>query len=248
MPVESIDAVVAALDDIIARARREGSRLGYFPSLYRTVTVAVARGIEDGSFEDGERMEKLDVRFAARYLDAYERHLAGKPVTGAWDVAFRAARDPRPIVVQHLVLGMNAHINLDLGIAAARTAPGAALPALRRDFERINAILGARVDEVEARLARVWPWLRPLDWLAGRLDERLVGFSMEIARGHAWRFAEQLAPLDETGQEARIREVDAWIEAFGKRLWHPGLLASVGLAAVRLGERGSVQAIIDALR
>jgi hypothetical protein len=243
----TIDDVVVALDDIIARARDENSRLGYFPALYRRVTVEVGNGIERGAFEDGERMEAFDVLFAGRYIDAYQRFLSGERVTGSWAVAFRAAQDRRPIVVQHLVFGMNAHINLDLGIAAARIAPGRALPGLRRDFEEINAILKSLVDDVEERLAGVWPWLRPLDWLAGGLDERLAGFSMEVARDHAWRFAEQLASLDEAGQEEQIARVDDWIEAFGMRLWHPSRWLSLPLALVRLGERGSVQSIIGEL-
>jgi hypothetical protein len=43
---------------------------------------------------------------------------------------------------------MNAHINLDLGIAAAQVAPGPALPALHTDFLCINAILASVVATV----------------------------------------------------------------------------------------------------
>ena len=66
MQADTIDAVLAALDDIIARSRREGSRLGYFATLYRRVTSSVADGIENGAFEDGARMEAFDVLFEDR--------------------------------------------------------------------------------------------------------------------------------------------------------------------------------------
>src|SRR5690606_41399624 len=60
-----------------------------------------------------------------------------------------------PLVLQHLLLGMNAHINLDLGIAAAETAPGTALPALKRDFDEITTLLGEMLDDVQDRIGRI---------------------------------------------------------------------------------------------
>jgi hypothetical protein len=61
----TIDDVVVALDDIIARARDENSRLGYFPALYRRVTVEVGNGIERGAFEDGEPLAVASPRVGA---------------------------------------------------------------------------------------------------------------------------------------------------------------------------------------
>ena len=66
MPAQSIDEVLAQLDDVIADALRQRSRLGYFASLYRDVTARVKAAIENGEFEDGRRMERLDVTFAQR--------------------------------------------------------------------------------------------------------------------------------------------------------------------------------------
>ena len=45
MPAETIDEVVEQLDLIIDRARNSRSRLGFFPALYRRVTLAVQAGI-----------------------------------------------------------------------------------------------------------------------------------------------------------------------------------------------------------
>jgi hypothetical protein len=244
MPDETIDQVIEQLDTIVSDAERDGSPLGYFAALYRKVTVEVARGIREGRFEDGERMEKLDVRFARRYIDALDAFLAGDRVTESWRVCFAAAKDSRPIVLQHLMLGMNAHINLDLGIAAARTAPGSALPSLQGDFNDINGTLSSLVDEVQRDLARVWPLLGPLDRLAIRGDERIADFSMKVARDHAWRFAERLAPLDADDQEELIGWVDAWIAAFGRRLQRPHFPMRLVMGVIRLGEPSDVSEII----
>ena len=191
----SIDEVLARLTEIVDRAEARDSRLGYFPALYRKVTARVDREIRRGSFDDGQRMARLDVAFANRYLEAFELHRTGGAPTRSWDTAFRTAERWWPIVLQHLLLGINAHINLDLGIAAAVTAPGAALPALRADFDRINGILASMVGEVQQELSRIWTALRWFNRRLGDGQRVLINFSMGRARAHAWSVAERFAAL-----------------------------------------------------
>src|SRR5688500_6451312 len=88
-PAEPIEEVLARLDAIVAEARRERLRAGYFAALYRGVTARVRDGIVRGDFEDGERMARLDVAFANRYLEAHHRFRAGEPTSKCWHVAFR---------------------------------------------------------------------------------------------------------------------------------------------------------------
>ena len=61
-PAKNIDEVIAQLTDIIDISRQEPGRLGYFAALYRKVTINVKQGILNGRFEDGARMERLDVK------------------------------------------------------------------------------------------------------------------------------------------------------------------------------------------
>lgn len=195
MPPRDIEGVIRALDDIVGRCHESGSRLGYFPALYRKTTREVQRGLDSGRFRDPELLERLDVVFAERYLDAYRRARRGEPTPGAWDYAFRMAASRQPTVIQHLLLGMNAHINLDLAISAAEVAPGAALPALKHDFDVINDILGELVDRVQEDLAGVFPLVRALDFLCLRLDEAAVHLAVRRARASAWEKARTLAGL-----------------------------------------------------
>ena len=57
------------------------------------------------------------------YFDAYDRRQVDQPTSASWRVAFDAATKSKYLVLQQLLVGMNAHINLDLGIAAAETCP-----------------------------------------------------------------------------------------------------------------------------
>lgn len=240
-PAQTIDEVVGRLTEIVERSRAERSRLGYFAALYRKVTVKVRDGISDGFFRDGPRMERLDVIFANRYLNAYDAHRSGAPTSNAWAFAFRAADHRGPIVLQHLLLGMNAHINLDLGIAAARTVQAHELPDLHGDFNKINQILSGLVGEVQTELAQIWLFLRVLNRYLGSVEKGIINFSMEKARDHAWSVAERLAPLDESARAAEIRTLDASMALFARTIRHPGPLAGTITRLVRVGERGSVE-------
>ena len=248
MRAGTIDDVIGELDGIIDWARNHQNRLGYFPALYRTVTAAVKQGIEDGLFEDGERMERLDVAFAGRYLEAIGRYRDGGTPTRSWRVAFDATRKWWPIVLQHLLLGINAHINLDLGIAAASVSPGNEIQALENDFNKINEILAQLVDDVETKLAAIWPSLGFLDRIAGKTDDAIINFSMEKAREFAWQTALELAPLSAREQAPRIERLDREVTGIARVVRRPGPVIGMVSRIIRLGERGDVGEIIDILR
>jgi hypothetical protein len=135
------------------------------------------------------------VTFATRFLDALDAWRAGEMPSRAWLKAFEATLSPTPVILQHLLAGMNAHITLDLGIAAARTCPGAALAGLRTDFDRINDVLAALTPTVESEIGRESPEFGLLSRVAPALENRIVGFAMGEARAMAWSFASALAPL-----------------------------------------------------
>ena len=244
---DTIDGIIERISEIVEQSKRERSRSGYFAALYRKVTLEVKQGIEDGTFDDGERMERLDVLFACRYLDAIEAYRGGGTPTRSWHFALEAGEQWWPIVLQHLLLGMNAHINLDLGIAAARSVSPAELPDLKNDFERINTVLASLVRGVQDELAQVWRTLRLLDRFVGNADDVLINFSMSKARDHAWSVAERLAPLDPAGQAREIERLDGEVLKLAHLVRHPGFVGSTVNRVIRLGERGTVPGIIDIL-
>lgn len=195
----NIHEVVTELERIMDVCTRTGNRLGYFAALYHKVTCRVRDGIAAGEFEDNDRMERLDVIFANRYIHAWQRLEAGEQPTASWAVAFGAARSRSTLVLQHLLLGMNAHINLDLGIAAVDTAGPAGLQAIRKDFNAINGILAMMTGDVMSSLRRVSPLLSLMGLHATRYNSILIQFSISNARDGAWCFADELH--GKTGKE-----------------------------------------------
>jgi hypothetical protein len=206
---DTIDGVIECLHEITETALAQHSRLGYFAALYNRVTVAIRDHIAVGSFEDDERIEQLDVAFANRYLDAFYRYHRDQEPTGAWKIAFESAEDSTLSVLQHLFLGMNAHIHLDLGIASTDTAGEEPIESIEHDFHLVNCVLASLVPQVEEELREINHRFTTLQHVAHGLDQKVFNFSMVHAREDAWRFAVRLADVDQpTLRDELISERD----------------------------------------
>jgi Family of unknown function (DUF5995) len=246
-PATTLDEVITQLTVTIERARREQSRLGYFPALYRLVTIKVKEGIQQGRFEDGPRMERLDVAFANRYLAALESYQQKQPLSECWRVAFDAASAWRRLILQHLLLGMNAHINFDLGIAAAEISTGSDIAKLQRDFNEINVILASLINQVQDAIESLSPWIKLLDTIGGRTDETIVHFSLNIARSQAWRLAQKLAATPVNQWQPDLTRIDRDIATLGRLIQRPGWALSTGMLVIRMRESSDVGKVIDVM-
>jgi hypothetical protein len=235
MLAATIDEVLAQLDAIVSQP----SRLGFFAALYRKVTARVKAGIGAGRFEDGPQMERLDVVFANRYLDAYTGWQAGTPVSDCWRIAFEATSRSDLAVLQHLLLGMNAHIHLDLGIAVSEVSVS------RRDFDEINHVLLEILNEIQEDLARVSPWFALLEWAGGSSEEAIAGFTLVTARDIAWRHSELMAAsVDSPGT---IATMDTVVRTIGFALLHPPLLTRAALRLMAFREPRDPSTVLRAI-
>lgn len=247
MLARTIDEVIEHLTKIIDRAKAEEDPMGYFPALYRMVTIKVKEGIEEGYFDDGIRMERLDVVFANRYLQAHQEFTENIACSESWKLAFRACKNNHLLVLQHLMLGMNAHINLDLGLAAAKVCPAKEIFGLKEDFYRINGVLAALVGTVQDQLGQISPFMAKLDRVAGRVDEKFADFSMSVARGHAWKEAQRFAGIPTEAWPQPERKLDRWVTLFGSKLERPGFFLRLSLRWIQRKELRPVSQVISIL-
>ncbi|WP_046316380.1 DUF5995 family protein [Mycobacterium sp. UM_Kg1] len=239
----TLDEVIARIDAVVEWSITSSSRLGYFAALYKRITIAVRTAIAQGVFADGPRMERFDVAFANRYLDALNGHLHPQRYprpTRSWAVAFGEASAGDPILVQHLVAGVTAHIALDLGIAAVQVSPGPALWTLREDFTAINAVLAAQVSDVVGRLNQLSPALGELYALLGSGELFAINAAVRAMRDSAWRFASLLAqePVIAHGPTIWVR--DRWVARQVVSVFEAAALSPVSQAVIReIAERES---------
>jgi hypothetical protein len=246
---QSVNDILIQMDLVIERCIRERSKLGYFAVLYRSVTVQVRDAIKANHFEDGERMERLVVCFANRYLEAINKFWLGEKPSLSWSEAFRSASLRSPVILQHLMLGINAHINLDLAIASAQTAPGPLLPELKNDFQKIMDLLGQMIDSVEERIEKVSPYFGIIDRIGGRTDEYIAGFAIKKARDLAWNTAEKLAIAGQDEFKRKTDLHDLAVSLIAKGISKPpGFRLRSALMLVRLRELNDVAGVIETLK
>lgn len=244
----TIDGVIARLSEIIQQCAATNHRAGYFAVLYHRVTVRIKECISQKRFDDGVRMEKLDVNFANRYLAAYDAWRAGGVPSASWRAAFDAAAADAPLVLQHLLLGINAHINLDLGIAAAETMKGFSIQGIRKDFYAINDVLAELIDVSQRSLMEVNPLLKLLQLHRYKADEMLVNFSIGTARDGAWAFAQEVARKNGAAYDACVALRDACITRLGQTIIQPrsrAVRATIG--TIRMFEKRRVSDVIRLL-
>jgi hypothetical protein len=249
MRAETIEQAIAIMDGIISECLLKPNRLGYFAALYRTVTVIVKQRCDAGNFfEDNDRMRRLDVIFANRYFQAMDAYLNDNgTATESWQVSFTCSRKRRLIILQHLLLGMNAHISLDLGIATAETAAGELNASLERDFIRLNNLLAGLIDVVQQEISKLSPLLKVMDHVAWRGDERLVSYSINAARDRAWEFAQELTQMPRSAWDERISRQDQEVAEFSRII--SSVNFPIGLVAwlVLLGESRNVRRNVKTL-
>lgn len=247
MRAKTIDDVLTILAGIVADTKARRDPLGYFAALYRQVTLEVKAGIERGFFDDGKRLSRFDASFANAYFEAYEKFREGKQPSRAWRFAFDRTRSGRLIILQSLLLGINAHINLDLGVVTGKAFPGIELDGFHDDFNRINEILASLIPAARETVEQFSPLLEELTAIGGQDVAQVLEFSVDAARDEAWRAAELISLTPPEIDLLAIGTLDAKAKLLGRVVAdHPEPLATV-VRRIRRAESTDVAAIITAL-
>jgi hypothetical protein len=243
-----IDGAIVQLEQLVAWSLAEPSRIGYFASLYLRVTRAIRSKIGTGTFDDDARMAQLDAAFAARYLSAVAQFRRNDPaLPEAWAVAFHATEQKDLIIVQHLLLAMNAHIGIDLAVAAASVSPGQSIGALHGDFIKVNAILANAVPVVITEIDALSPLLHLLADLALEAETSIIDFGLVAARSASWGLAQKLALASASDRESMIAAENKILAALSRGILEPDPIVAAVVQTVRLAEVQDIAQIIKIL-
>jgi hypothetical protein len=139
--------------------------------------------------------------------------------------------------VQHVLLGVNAHINLDLAVAAAQTSPGEEIGGLKGDFDRVNEVLVDVLCRLQGALNELSPLLGGLDVVLGRFDEEILGFQVQRARAESWDAAVLLAGQPPAARQVTIRMLDRYASGLGRTVLAPPFPVTAALQVIRFAER-----------
>ena len=223
-------------------ARSSGDAVGYFAAMYARVTSNIATSIAQGRFEDGARMD----RFATTFAGFYTRCHATPPTRPAcWQASFDVAHRSELIILQHLLIGINAHVNFDLPQATAEVARATGdLQSVKGDFDAINDLLGAIYTDLLRDLDRVSRWSNEAAALGGG---RLFNFSLRRARDQAWSGAERLFAMDEAERAGEVAELDRLVSVLAFLISEPKPPVKLLVRLARRFEEGDARLVIAAL-
>lgn len=234
-----IDQVAAELREIAGSA---GDGAGYFPALYARVTAQLAGAIARSEFDDGLAMGQFATTFAGYYLRAFREEVA-RP--RCWQATLDVAADPCLLITQHLLLGINAHVNHDLALAVVEVADERGeLASIRPDFDAVNDVLAGAYVHVLHDLDRVSRWANEAASIGAG---RVFNFSLRRARRQAWEAAERLYRLDPPGRREYAAELDRLVSVLAFLVTQPPLSLRPAVWVARRFEEDDAAVVVQAL-
>ena len=219
-------------DELRTIAQSCNDAAGYFPALYSRVTTHIADSIDAHEFADGDRMDAFATEFASRYIRAWNQEA---PRPRCWQASWDVAGDGNLLIVQQLLLGINAHVNYDLPQAAAEIARKTGdLAGVHADFDAVNDVLSKESVAVLAELDLLSHWTSVVAALGGG---RAFNFSLREARAQAWSAAERLHGLDDQGQREYVADLDQLVSVLAYLITRPPIPVAVFAFFARLLEQ-----------
>lgn len=178
--------------------------LKYFNKTYYIITKNVYSKNNEKYFKYSKDLITLDIHFAKYYFDALKQYTRKKLPAPAWNVAFQCYESQRSIPLIYLALGVNAHVNNDLGLTIFDVIEQ---EDYKTDYDKVNTIIYDSLDEVLKELQMqnyIKPFMNILikrwrnnAWLNyERLKNRRI--SKEQIKANAKKTADILAKVNST--------------------------------------------------
>lgn len=237
----NVSEVALCLEAVELDCLSRRDRRGVFATAYLEITRAIGAALEGEVFDDPIWTGRYLICFANLYRRALLACETGDTGTmpKSWRIAFDAAREGSGLVLQHLMLGINAHINHDLALALGEVGIDPERPRRYDDHTKVNEVLERATVNLKREVSRKHaPILERLDWIAGRFDDEATKFSIPKAREHAWSFAVALAGArSEAERELLKRTLDEQASVLARLILAPTRRHPILLRIVHLAER-----------
>lgn len=206
-------SVLVTMQTHIDRWEQSRDQRVIFLTCYAMMTQNMLTALARGEFADRVWVSALLHRFAEYYFEALDAYDRRADVPMVWRQAFETCTRPRVHVIQHLLLGVNAHINYDLVLVLVemlrdewpQLSPEQAR-ARYADHLHVNQVIYDTLDRVQDEVVeRYSKSMALVDKAFLRADEWLLYRLIRTWREQVWNNAHLLMTCD-AAQASSIQE------------------------------------------
>lgn len=206
------NALTERMQKLVNAWQTTADRRVIFLNCYLLMTQNMLTAVQAGEFHETQWVARLVPHFASYYFRALVAYEQQQAIPVVWQLAYEATRREETMTMQHLLLGINAHINYDLVFALedllADSWPSLTTGQRQRYYEdycHVNAIIGRTIDAVQDEVIEQFtPRLDWVDRLMGPLDEWLMSHLITGWRDRVWADAVQLVKTAVPAQRAQV--------------------------------------------
>ncbi len=185
-----------------------------FLRCYSMMSANMLQALADNRFQNKEWVNKLLHRFAEYYFDALACFDCGETVPAVWQQVHQLSSQKKLHVLQHLLLGVNAHINYDLVLSLhdmLKNDWNKLSPQERhsryQDHVLVNTIIAETIDVVQDEVVEQYsPYMNIIDRFMGRLDEKLLVGLISRWRESVWENAVHMLNSQEAEEKEAVRQ------------------------------------------
>lgn len=229
-PFHSCEEARVELWDLANKLRRGRDRRAVFAAAYAVMTEEIMNRVREGFFSDSRWVEELIVVFANHYREAFEDYERDRrrAIPMAWYLSFDASLVGQGLIIQDLMLAMNAHINYDLPFALVHVGIDDDRPLRLRDYGRINEVLSDTICQIQHRVLALYsPSLVLIDRLFGSVGGWITRAAIQRARRRAMAWAISLAEARCAAKRQRVAcQIAARAAAIGNLILLPNRFGS----------------------
>lgn len=205
---------VERMQDLLQSWETQHDTRAIFLGCYLLMTRNMLAAIQAGEFQDPAWVHRWLDHFSDYYFQALTAFEQGQEnLAQPWQYAFSATREPGTMVLQNLMLGINAHINYDLILALGDMLEPEwqELPEEKRqlrylDHCHVNAIIARTTDSVQDTVVeRYSTAAKVADVALGPLDEWLASRLINAWRERVWRLALERIEEPQPDRREQIR-------------------------------------------
>tara|TARA_R110002049_G_scaffold91682_2_gene228225 strand:- start:2183 stop:2881 length:699 start_codon:yes stop_codon:yes gene_type:complete len=211
--MEVNNSVVDKMMETVKKFEANKDNRTIFLHCYSMMTANMLLAIEQNKFHDTQWVNQLLNRFADYYFNALTCYDCGEETPTVWKEVHKAAASKKLHVIQHLLLGVNSHINYDLVLTlydmlSPEWADLSDEMRVKRyqDHCLVNLIIGDTIDKVQDEVVEKYsPSMDVIDKLMGRLDEFLLLKLITAWRDKVWDHTQELLVLE--GEAERTKYI-----------------------------------------